>query len=266
MHYIFTIFPLAAAAALAPGTQFSNLPFKQTLPLEPIRDVAAGNGLSSIAASVEAAAHEINLAAKALSLASAKFTSGASLEPHQNALSTIKATKAIQDVSNTIWTSAVEVEKKVGSLAISISQQNLVAQQPSLVTAIKLQVQALLNLKDVIVGVFKGVNDQLGAFTDAEKFALTAAIKALGTAVAKQADPLLRLGQGLKLVGLTGLGNVLTALTGSTSAFVSAATNAAAIAPAVTNVVAAVPAVTGGTPLDSSNRFEKYTNTSVSYV
>ncbi|KAF1975397.1 hypothetical protein BU23DRAFT_566538 [Bimuria novae-zelandiae CBS 107.79] len=242
MHYIFAIFPLAAAAALAPGTQFSNLPFKQTLPLEPVGDVAAGNGLSSIAASVEVAAHEINLGAKAFSLASAKFTSGASLEPHQNALSTIKATKAIQDVSNTIWTSAVEVEKKVGSLAISISQQNLVDQQPSLVAAIKLQVQALLNLKDVIVGVIKGVKDQLGAFTDAEKVALTAAIKALGIAVAKQADPLLRLGQGLKLVGLTGFGDALTALTDSTGALVAAV-------PVATNVLAVVPAVTGGTPI-----------------
>ncbi|KAL5413036.1 hypothetical protein PMIN03_003963 [Paraphaeosphaeria minitans] len=225
MRYIIPSIFLSTAVAQAvgplPSLSILKLPQIPVLPLKGVPDVLAGNGYNSIADSLFNAAQSIGVHADGTAVANAKLTGDISLNPKPNIITTFELVKAAGGASATLWQLAYDLENKVCSVATSINQQNIAAQQANLAAAIQAQVTALVKLQQTLNATVIAVQTQAVAFSDAEKDILTSAILALVGAVLSSAQPFQVLATGLKDVGITALSSIADALTVQVTALAS---------------------------------------------
>ncbi|KAK7188556.1 hypothetical protein DPSP01_005521 [Paraphaeosphaeria sporulosa] len=228
MHYIIPSLFLSTAAAQAvgslPSLSILKLPQIPVLPLQGVPDVLAGNGYNSIADSLSKAAQSIGAHTDLTTVANAKLTGDISVNPTPNIPTTFDLVKSVGGASATLWQLAYDLENKVCSIATSINQQNIAAQQSNLAVAIQAQVDALTKLQQTLNTTVITVQTQAVAFSDAEKSILTSAILALVGSVVASAAPIQALATGLANVGITSISSVagiLTAQANALAAFAS---------------------------------------------
>ncbi|KAL5399166.1 hypothetical protein PMIN03_012703 [Paraphaeosphaeria minitans] len=167
-----------------------------------------GNGFNSVANLLFKSAESLGVHADGTAVAKSKITGDISINPTPNILTTFDLVKAAGGASATLGQLAYDLETKVCSVATSINQQNLAAQQANLVAAIRAQVAAIVKFRQTISATVSAIQTQAVAFSDAEKSILTSAIQALVGSVIASSEPLQVLASGLKKVGISSITDI----------------------------------------------------------